>query len=278
MNKYEQLPISKEKFLLIRKEDVSHRKIFSQNSGIQINKQKGSVSSFSVSFEETIRPIYEVMTGSKLIFSTKYHNYWHPLRNEDEIKKVESWVKSQGNRVFLKDSLFASIALSVYDSSEEKKGLSLYFYTLKYCQWNDNLFGLVVNEFVRTIQELPFYNQCKYICAVPPRPGKQKRDLPTEISKEVAKKLSIEDITEYFKYDGEKEQGKNLSRDEKWNAWENARLSCTKNLENKDVILIDDLYQSGISVNFVGMALQKAGCGKICGLYIVKSLRDTDNT
>lgn len=101
--------------------------------------------------------------------------------------------------------------------------------------------------------------------------------MPALLATEISKKLIIEDITSTFQYTGEKAQGKTLSRDDKWAAWEAAGLSCTKDLEGKDVILIDDLYQSGISVNFVGMKLQEANCGKICGLYIVKSLNDKDN-
>ena len=42
-------------------------------------------------------------------------------------------------------------------------------------------------------------------------------------------------------------------------------------------VLIDDLYQSGVTVNFVGMKLQQAGFNRICGLYLVKSMNDRDN-
>ncbi len=43
------------------------------------------------------------------------------------------------------------------------------------------------------------------------------------------------------------------------------------------ILLLDDLYQSGITMQYVAMKLQKAGAEKIFGLSIVKSLNDTDN-
>lgn len=43
------------------------------------------------------------------------------------------------------------------------------------------------------------------------------------------------------------------------------------------VILIDDKYQSGTTINFVASILRGAGAGAIYGLCIVKTARDTDN-
>lgn len=270
---YQQQKISKESFFAIRDDnDSSHRKVFSQKTGIQENKKPGKIPSFSISFGETLLPIYETMTGFSLNYSLQHGNYWHFLKTVDDINKIKEWEQSQGGRVFLKDNLFSSIALDLYEDKTEQRPATA-FYCLKYAR----ISGEAYKKILRTIQSLPFYKDCKYISAVPPRPGKKGLDLPALLAAEISKKLMIEDITSTFQYTGEKAEGKTLSRDDKWAAWEAAGLSCTKDLEGKDVILIDDLYQSGISVNFVGMKLQEANCGKICGLYIVKSLNDKDN-
>lgn len=278
---YQQQKISKKNFFAIRDDnDSSHRKVFSQKTGIQENKKPGKTPSFSISFGETLLPIYETMTGFSLNYSLKHGNYWHFLKTDEDINKVKKWEQSQGGRVFLKDNLFASIALDMYEDKTNKRP-SAAFYYLKYANINSEGYNRTLmwtaNSFTETILSLPFYKDCKYISAIPPRPGKTSKDLPTLLASEIAKKLDIEDITSSFQYTGEKVQGKSLSRDDKWTAWESAGLSCTKDLKGEDVILIDDLYQSGISVNFVGMKLQEANCGKICGLYIVKSLNDRDN-
>jgi predicted amidophosphoribosyltransferase len=43
------------------------------------------------------------------------------------------------------------------------------------------------------------------------------------------------------------------------------------------VILIDDLYQSGITMQYVASRLLQAGAASVLSLTIVKSNRDTDN-
>ena len=45
----------------------------------------------------------------------------------------------------------------------------------------------------------------------------------------------------------------------------------------KHVLLIDDLYQSGISMNYCALLLLKAGASKIFGLACEKTCRNDDN-
>jgi len=41
--------------------------------------------------------------------------------------------------------------------------------------------------------------------------------------------------------------------------------------EGKDIVLLDDLYMSGITLQYVAMKLKEAGAGKVYGLCLVKS-------
>lgn len=289
---YTQQPISRENFFAKRDDTNSrHRKIFGSHSAVQKNKSGGKTASFSVWFAESILPIYETMTEFSLTYSKEYNNFWHYLNTDEQIHIAESWEMEQGQRVFLKDNLFSSIALSLYNRNDTgininnicQSSASSLFFALKYKlnTFEDviiqGIFSETITRLYNTIRSLPFYNQCRYIAAVPPRPGKATFDLPSHLAACLAQTLDIEDITPHFIYGHEKAQVKSLSREEKWQAWEDSCLSCQKDLGYNDIILIDDLYQSGISVNFVGMKLQQAHCGKICGLYLVKSLNDRDN-
>jgi predicted amidophosphoribosyltransferase len=47
--------------------------------------------------------------------------------------------------------------------------------------------------------------------------------------------------------------------------------------QNKRVLIIDDLFQSGTSINYVGMLLQQAGARKMFGLACEKTLGNFDN-
>ena len=47
---------------------------------------------------------------------------------------------------------------------------------------------------------------------------------------------------------------------------------------DKDVIIIDDLYQSGVSMWSYAKFLKSLGAKRVMGISAVKSLRDSDNT
>jgi hypothetical protein len=104
---------------------------------------------------------------------------------------------------------------------------------------------------VSAIKDLPFYRDAKSIAAVPPRPGKEF-DLPSRLAEKIASTLGVSDLTSRFSFSGMKESIKSLSIDEKWAAWEAAGLTFSPKLEDKpSIILIDDKYQSGITLQFV---------------------------
>ena len=54
-------------------------------------------------------------------------------------------------------------------------------------------------------------------------------------------------------------------------------IKITGDVREKDIIIIDDLYQSGFTMWTVAQLLKKKGAKRVFGLACVKSLRDTDN-
>lgn len=43
-------------------------------------------------------------------------------------------------------------------------------------------------------------------------------------------------------------------------------------LKEKSILLVDDLYKSGLTMQYVAMMLKNAGCSRVFGLTLVKSL------
>lgn len=260
------------------------RRCFLRNSGVQKNKKPGSCMSFSVPYKESIALIYEAMTSCSLRANPKFNNYWHPLRSEDDVFKVEEWEQQQGTRVFLRDCLSCSIALDV-NMKDVTTGDRTELGKLEYnAKTNDAEAAIesLAEHLAAAIADLPLYKSTTLIAAVPARPGKTTRDLPTELAKRIAEKRKLTDLTAHFQYAGVREQLKALPLVERWAAWEGALLSLADEgkalLTGSPVILIDDKYQSGVSVNYVAMILQQAGASDVYGLYAVKTMRDTDNT
>jgi|SRR6185437_14421984 len=254
------------------------RRCFADNSGIQMAKKNGS-RSFSVRFEETIRPIYEIMTGFQLYHSAQFSNYWHSIDDDEDLAKIQKWESSQGGRVFLRDCLSLSIALGINfpnNQSYDRTELGELEHRAKQHRDKDAIKELATRTF-NTINELPFYKEADFVAAVPPRPDKEF-DLPAWIAKLVAVATKKPDITRNFKFGNTKGTLKEAALDEKWTAWENAGLTLDSvDLAGKKVILIDDKYQSGTTLQFVAMILQKHGASEVYGLSLVKTLRDTDN-
>ncbi|SNS12204.1 Predicted amidophosphoribosyltransferases [Humidesulfovibrio mexicanus] len=260
------------------------RRSFAQNTGIQKNKKPGACKSFSVRFKESIAPIYEAMTSYSLRHNPNFDNYWHPLHSDADVFAVEEWERQQGTRVFLRDCLSCSIALD-YNFTDNTSGIHTAIGQLEYEAKSNNdasAIGQLGRHLSAAIQSLPFYKNAPLVAAVPARPGKTSPDLPTALAKQLAASLGLTDLTPHFQYYGPKAQLKELPLDERWAAWEGARLSMSDAgaalLKDHSVILIDDKYQSGVSANFVAMILQQHGAAEIYGLYAVKTLRDKDNT
>lgn len=254
------------------------RRCFADHSGIQMAKKNGS-KSFSVKFEETIRPIYEAMTGCQLHHSVNFSNYWHSIGDDEDLTKIQQWESSQGDRVFLRDCLSLSIALGINfpdNQSHDRTELGELEHRAKQHR-DEEAIKELASRTITTINELPFYQEADLVAAVPPRPDKEF-DLPARIAKLVAVATRKPDITLDFKFGNTKGSLKEVALDEKWAAWENAGLTLDNaELVGKKVILIDDKYQSGTTLQFVAMILQKHGASEVYGLSLVKTLRDTDN-
>ncbi|MBF0324669.1 MAG: hypothetical protein HQL42_06305 [Alphaproteobacteria bacterium] len=85
-------------------------------------------------------------------------------------------------------------------------------------------------------------------------------------------------MTDRFKFSRDKGALKDALLDQKWDALELAGLIFEPNLpEGSSIVLIDDKYQSGVTMQFVASRLYLAGASEVFGLSMVKTLRDTDN-
>lgn len=242
------------------------------------------VGSFSVPFDKTIKPLFKAATGFDFIHKTSvFHgkemeNYFLSIKTEDDFTRIQNWVAAQGTLVFLRDCLDLSLAL---DSNFVEVGgpyttLGELEHKAKASQDADALETLG-DLLINAIRDLPFYKDTKMVMAVPA--AKEKLfDLPSVLAQRVAFTLSKEDLTSRFAFHGAKGQVKDCALEEEWLQLESADLRYTgSNLAGACVILIDDKYQSGTTMQYVAMKLQEAGAKRVYGISLVKTLRDGDN-
>ena len=124
------------------------------------------------------------------------------------------------------------------------------------------------------------FNQVDLICGVPAQRGKDFH-LPAELAARSSTRVGLPDITPDFSFAEDKPSLKDLTIEEKWDALAGVEFLTQDNtvtLQGQSIILIDDKYQSGITLQFIASKLLEKGASKVFGLFAVKTWRDDDNT
>ncbi|MGO9317995.1 MAG: hypothetical protein ACLPXT_01410 [Terracidiphilus sp.] len=245
-----------------------------------VSERPDIIGKFVVPFVETIRPLFEKETGLDLFQSKFKDGMWRSVHDEAEFARIQEWILAQGTRKFLRNCLDLSIALD-YNIANIENGQYTEIGALEHrakpvC---DAEAVASLSKFCAdTIQNLHYYRDTEFIVAVPTMSAKQY-DLPSQVAARVSVALSKKNLTDCFAWDHAKQKPLKGARiEEKWTLLEATGLRFNCSISNKsDVILIDDKYQSGTTMQFVAMKLQEAGARFIFGISLVKTLRDTDN-
>ena len=227
---------------------------------------------------ESAKKMFESQTGLNLRRIEGREKYC--LLNENEIAIAEEWVKNQGGLIYLRNCLSFSVAIDFnFDHPPQYTVMGDLEHKGKHNK-DQNAIEQIANKVSQVIQFLHYYKDADLICSVPSSPSKDF-DLPNRVTSLVSTKIGKQDVTSGFVIKGQKSSVKTSTLNEKWNVWENAQVSFqnnpASNVNGKKVILIDDKYQSGITIQYIAMKLQQAGACEVYGLCFVKTWRDTDN-
>ncbi|MGN1220706.1 MAG: hypothetical protein ACI4TU_07185 [Candidatus Cryptobacteroides sp.] len=253
-------------------EDKQTKRIcFSRIQTSALWKTKNGEDMITVPFGESIGPMLKEQTGVALRKSRngKYYN----RLSQYEYEKVKLFVDTYSSVVFLRDLLDVSIALSLNFESdgETHTHIGLLEKSAKY----DNDLGAlhqlaaIVDDFMA---KTPLYANAAFICAVPPtRPG--EKNLPIRVSEELTR-FNGSNVSSSLVWTTKTESLKNADGADKLEILQHSGLTIAEGLDfvGKDVVLLDDLYMSGITLQYVAMKLKEAGAGKVYGLCLVKSL------
>ena len=133
------------------------------------------------------------------------------------------------------------------------------------------------HRIAQTLSTSTVFLSLEVISVIPPRQGKDF-DLPTEIARCVESSIGLP-FVRCGSWENDKGQLKQVSFDQKWDMLEEAGFRSSDEIRGKRrILLVDDLYQSGATLNFVASKLMNELKSDVTGLCIVKSRRDTDNS
>jgi len=135
----------------------------------------------------------------------------------------------------------------------------------------------LVERCLAFLNEMTCYKSANCVVAMPPSDPTKTYNLPRHLAAQVAAKLELPDLSQHVRTIKARNSIKAVPLAEKLDT-----LLGTIEVEagvfpGKHVLLIDDLYQSGISMNYCGLLLLQAGAKKIFGLACEKTCRNDDN-
>lgn len=121
------------------------------------------------------------------------------------------------------------------------------------------------------------YNSSDIVIPVPPSDPTKEFNLPIELVRRIAAELGIADGTGLVNRTRATKPMKDCTTpQEKINNVRHAfAVTNRDDLEGKNVLLIDDVYASGFTINEVGRVLREAGAQAVFGLVATKTSRDT---
>ena len=244
-------------------------------NALQRKEGDGTIGILRLPFDSTFEEIAKsCLSLDRVLFPSRFaNNYYRQIRTEEEFNRIESFIEEYRDLVFLRDTLDLSIALSMHESDPNvRTEFGEHEFRLKYRSEQEDTredFNALLNEFQRRLESLPFFKEADYICAIP-----SSKDFLRNIIAGL-KGFSFADISDYVSWENKCCGLKNLkSKEEKLEmvqAW-GLRICEGIDLKGKTVLLVDDLYQSGVTMQYVAMCLKNAGAKHVFGIALVKSL------
>ncbi|MBF0457253.1 MAG: phosphoribosyltransferase [Nitrospirae bacterium] len=134
----------------------------------------------------------------------------------------------------------------------------------------------LVNKVVEFIKRVRFYNELVSIVGMPPSDPNKDFILTEYLASKVSKVLKMEDLSNLVKKKYRTGETKNLPLNKKLNSIRGS-ISVSADVDGQKILLLDDLYQSGITTNYVAMLLLEQGAAKVYSLSCEKTCKNDDN-
>ena len=290
-----QLPPHQEDFTEddIRKMDMSRRQLRTEWKKVIYAPEKPEDNwKLLLPFANTYKNAFETMCDG--INAYPYHKGGGRLTiflngtegDEEAPKEAVEWVAKVGDPVAMKDYLAISFALD-YDregGSPQKpqtkigalRGQAKPYGGAAATLQTKGAADQLVEHCVEFLNTMTCYESADCIVAMPPSDPTKPFNLPRYLAKKIAKEWGREDLSKHVT-GAPRNSIKGVSRDQKLDTLLGTIKVEEEVFTDRKVLLLDDLYQSGVSMNYCGLLLLQAGAKKIFGLACEKTCRNDDN-
>ena len=215
------------------------------------------------------------------------HTYYTYLKDVDEedLQEIKAWQLKMRGWVAIRDCLPICFALD-FDRKDGNPDLdktkigALREDAKPYDQPpNDSHYEAaekLAESCIVFLNRVGCYNSLDSVIAVPPSSPEKEYSLPGIIACHITENWDCDDLTEAVRKVKKTEQAKNVALEGKLANIEGS-VQVLPEVKGQKILLIDDLYQSGITMNYVAMLLLEQGAKKIYGLACEKTCRNDDN-
>lgn len=244
-------------------------------NALKDNPDGRSAGFFNVPFLETIASVFPW----KLFRNTrgKYGGYFRTVTDDEEFGEIRAWISQNSDVVFIRSLMATAVAACEHYIDQNKRSfIGELEHSAKYggsAAAREQLVSILIEIY----QRMHGKRRIDGIISVPPSTAGQE-SLPNFLAARLAAALSLPDLTAELAWNGKKGSIKELSVNEKWSALEAVGMTVGPSIEGKNLLLIDDMYQSGATAHFIASQLRKAGANDLHLLAVSKGRRDTDNT
>ncbi len=205
--------------------------------------------------------------------------------NSATLDKVRAWLAVVGPYVAVRDCLALSFALDYDKEHGDPNQPQTAIGTLRTrakpydaAPTNDTFAAAdeLIAECMRFLTAMTCYASASAVVAMPPsRPNKQF-DLPSYLAKGIASAWGRKDLSSAVTASA-RAPLKDAALADKMKTLDGILQIDKQSVDGQVILLVDDLYQSGVSMNMVGMELLNAGARKVFGLACEKTCRNDDN-
>ena len=218
----------------------------------------------------------EKLQINRVLFRNKNDKLYRII-NEDEAEGFIGLIKELGELVLLRDCLDLSIALCMHeyvtdDGEPQRSVLGEHEYQVKYNSDKKDTsadLSALTEELQQRLNDLPFFKHADYIMAVP-----SSKPFMVEIINGLKnfKFVNVSDQVSWTNKDGSlKELDNPKDKLDLIDSW-GFRVDPALDLKGRTVLLVDDMYKSGVTMQYVAMKLKEAGAKRVFGICLCKSL------
>jgi hypothetical protein len=206
--------------------------------------------------------------------------------NPETLDRIRAWIDLVGGFVAIRDCLALSFALDYDREQGDPKRPQTRIGALRTrakpygAEPTDDTIkaaNKLAKECRAFLEQMTCYASFDAVVAMPPSSPDKAFDLPSHIAARLAVDLGRDDLTAAVTTLRARRQLKNVAVAEKLATLQGSIAVDAKAVKSRVVLLVDDLYQSGVSMNYVAMELLQSGARKVFGLACEKTCRNDDN-